>query len=244
MRRRCQPPRRDGRRGTLTVAHTSPREAKQAVAVATNLETGLFEGVFDVVVRSDFAPWTGYRSTLDAYELSPFDETLYVDADCLASDAPSCVFAALDATEVGVFGCNVSEDYWRFISMDEVRRLSSSATYPSFNSGVMFFRRSAVTPSVFRSAKEMSLQYDALGMRRLNGHMADEPLFGAAMACAGLRAHEDASSIVHALVSRSLFGVGSDIDVLAGQRALERATRPSECFALLRGEIDRLRLCA
>jgi hypothetical protein len=222
----------DLKRGILTIAHTVPRYAKEAVslarsirlrdpymplAVATNLSADLFEGMFDIVIPADFTQWIGLLSKLMAYELSPFEETLLVDTDCLALDSVSKAFDALSGAELGVIGKNVMDHFVHFHTMDVVRRLWPSDTYPIFNGGIYYFRKSHVAAEVFRLVREMSTQYEELGMRRLGKSLNEEPLMTVAMARMGLRASDDEVNCAMGIAPYTKYGIGSDIDVIAGR---------------------------
>jgi hypothetical protein len=234
----------DLQRGILTIAHTQPRYAKEAVAlarsirlrdphvplaVATNLSADLFNGMFDIVIPSDFTQWSGMLSKLMAYDLSPFDQTLLVDTDCFALESVSRAFDALSGAELGVFGANKVETNWQLYTLDVVRRLWPSDTYPIFNGGIYYFRKLHVAAEVFRLAKEMSTQYDELRMRRLNGLMGEEPLMSVAMARMGLFASDDEVDVVIGIAPFSRLGIGGDIDVLSGRGSVQwngRRVRP------------------
>ncbi len=225
-------------RGVLTIAHTKPKYAWQAVnlarsirlrapdlplAVATDLDPAAFKGAFEHVIPWDFSRWPGVLCKLEAYGMTPFETTLFVETDCLAVRSLHVVFDYFDGQQFAVFGRNEpTTSYFR--SLELVRALIPSPTYPVFNGGLLYFRRSPLAEEIFRRAKELSRLYDCLHLARVRGGMeSDEPLIGLAMAKAGLRATDDRRLDIMFAPERPLFHI--DIDVLAGECSFVRLGR-------------------
>jgi hypothetical protein len=216
-------------RGVLTIAHGDRRYARQAVAlarsirlrdpqitlaVATDFDAAMFEGMFDLIVRWDFSSRPGLISKLDLYAMSPFEQTLFLDADILMYVSVEEVFHRLVGSEFAVIGQNASQpDYFPVI--EPIRARVPSTTFPRFFGGLYYFERSERVARIFRHAAEWLPQYDELGIVRIRGQINDEPLFSLALAMEGMTAHGAYASDL--LISSS--GPGAPVlvaDVLAG----------------------------
>lgn len=231
-------------KGVLTIAHTKPKYARQAVtlarsiklrdpdiplAVATDLDARLFRGLYDIVIPWDFSRWPGVLCKLEAYEISPFETTLFIETDCLAVRSLELVFDYFLDRPFAVFGRNEPATHY-IQSPDKVADLVQSATYPVFNGGLYYFQKSPVAAAVYREAKALQPQYDDLDLARVshspdcpNGVESDEPLFSLAMAKLGLEAVDDLRLDIMFAPEQPLFQI--DIDVLAGTCSFMRLGR-------------------
>ena len=204
------------------------RDADTPLAVATDLDAGLFRGWFEQVV-----PWTaGYASwferKFDLGAMSPFERTLFLDSDCMVLRPLGEVLRAFDGHDFSVAGQNVATPWW-FRDPGKVRARLPRATYPGFNGGLLWFRRSERAEAVFARAKSLVAEYDALGFERLpGGGINDEPLFSLAMAEHDCRAVENAEHEIMFGPRLQRFSV----DVVAGECEIARhgrIVRPMIC---------------
>lgn len=216
-------------RGVLTIAHTNVRYVREAVAlarsirlrdpylplaVATNFDPAVFENAFDIVIPWDFSVAGGVMVKIHTYEMTPFDVTILLDADCLAVASVEAVFECFAGQDFAVFGGN-SASPWYFRSGDAVRAVAPAETYPVFNGGLYYFTKSDVAAAVFRHAKDALLDYERLQMLYARDGPNDEALFSVAMARAGVRATaRDPARILFAPLT---FGSRLRIDVMAGR---------------------------
>ncbi len=96
------------------------------------------------------------------YDYSPFEETLFLDADCLALRPLDDLWKTLSVHPVGVLGHMMSEgDMWFDIA--HYCRLSGKREIPRFNGGVYYFNRSPLAQSISNRAVEVLQQVDTLG---------------------------------------------------------------------------------
>jgi hypothetical protein len=191
-------------RGVLTVAADHPKYAEQAVALArsirlrdrniplavlTNLPEENFLGLYDYVISWDFQGYPGLLSKLVVYDGSPFEETLFLDADILAVRSVNEVFDCFAGHSFAVWGINLVEPIWFRGIVDHVRSIVPAETYPNFNGGLVYFRRSDTAHQVYKQAKNFIASYDELRLRRRRDvPMNEEPLLSLAMAQTGLHA--------------------------------------------------------
>ena len=216
-------------KGVLAIAHSDSKYAIQAInlarsiryhspgmqlAVATDLDQALFDGIYDHVIRWNFSEWNGLVAKLEAFRMSPFDKTLYLDVDCLTVAPLDRVFDYFEGRNFAVFGRNEALPPW-FESMDAVRSVVYSDTYPVFNGGLYYFTKSAEAGRVFQNAKKYFFNYDSLRLRYNNQNQNDEPLFSLAMAEDHLLATDDARLDIMFAPERPRFAI--HIDVLRGE---------------------------
>ena len=231
-------------KGVLTIAHSKPKYIRQAVslarsiklrapdiplAVVTNFPPERFEGLYDQVIQWDFSLRSGIICKLDVYEMSPFDTTLFIEADCLVVKPLHLVFDYFSGHHFAVFGRNEATTPY-FQSYEKVFTAVPSATYPIFNGGLSYFEKSTPAEAVYRTARQLFHRYDELNLARVyhssrlpHGTECDEPLFSLAMATHGFKAFDNPHLDIMAAPERPLFNI--DIDILAGNCSFIRGGR-------------------
>ena len=190
------------------------RDPEMPLAIATDLPSDILRHHFDFVIDANFSDWSGFMNKLDVYDISPFDETIYLDADCLAIKPMIQVFDCFNGQQFGVFGRNDIDEPW-FKSPEKIRAEFPTSTFPIFNSGLIYFTKSVLSKDVFNMAKSLTSKYDLLEIRRTrNGGMNDEPLISLAMVQLGLRATDN--PILNLMQAPELPYFRISIDVIAG----------------------------
>ena len=217
-------------KGVLTIAHGQSRFARQAVnlarsirlrdpnlplAVVTDLPAALFEGIYDHVIPWNFAGRSGLVSKLDAYEMSPFDVTLFLDTDILMFTSLQPVFEHFAGDEFSVIGQLQAETGW-FESTALMHEEFAVEAFPRFVGGLYYFVKSETAAGVFREAHAIHLRYDELRIKLHEGMRNDEPIFSVAMARTGMHARKARTPGL--LINPTWWPVRSaDIDVIAGR---------------------------
>lgn len=226
-------------KGVLTIASGQPKYARQAIdlarsirlhdldlplAVATDLDAALFAGMYDFVIPWDFTQWQGLLSKLEAYDATPFDTTLFLDADCLAVRSLHEVFDLFGAQQFGVYGTQRTDAIWFRGIEDRIHTFAGKDIFPVFNGGLYFFRKSELAADIFRRAKALKSEYDVLGLRRhLHQSYNEEPLVSLAMVQAGLTAtNSEHLDVMH---TPELPHCEVDFDILDGRCSFIRRGR-------------------
>ena len=226
-------------KGVLTIASGQPKYARQAIdlarsirlhdldlplAVATDLDAALFAGMYDFVIPWDFTQWQGLLSKLEAYDATPFDTTLFLDADCLAVRSLHEVFDLFGAQQFGVYGTQRTDAIWFRGIEDRIGTFAGTDMFPVFNGGLYFFRKSELAADIFRRAKALKSEYDVLGLRRhLHQSYNEEPLVSLAMVQAGLTAtNSEHLDVMH---TPELPHCEVDFDILDGRCSFIRRGR-------------------
>lgn len=216
------------KRGVLTIAHSKEKYVRQAInlarsirlhspqmplAVATNLSASALEDYFDEVVYWNFSNLTGLVAKLDAYDMSPFETTLFIDADSLVVKPLEDIFEYFNDYDFAVYGINKVHPRW-FLDLDKIKEIIPSNTYPGFNGGIYYFKKTDQARGIFQSAKSYLPAYDNLMLKRFGSQPNEEPLISLAMAQSGLQATDNGYvDIMFAPAGRK----GKlQIDVLAG----------------------------
>lgn len=168
------------------------------IAIVTNLESDLLNANFDQIIqyRDDYGDI--FEQKLYLYDYSPFQETLYIDSDCLMYGSLESTIKYLSQHSFWMPGYNNSEDfnpYWGVEAADWCQRLGV-ATVPRFNAGVFYFAKCKLAEAVFFAARKAFDDYDDWGIKYVSGgRKSDEPCFSVGMARQGVQADEAGLSI-------------------------------------------------
>lgn len=191
-------------RGILTLAYGHPRFVQQAKylgmslalhaphlsrTVVTDSSDPQLRSLFTSVIphRPEFGSGVRQKLYLDQY--SPYDETLFIDSDCLVLGNLDAFWAAFAGQTFGVPGFR----YLRkgsvdpFIDVDFVLDHLHISALPKFNGGTYYFTRSAKASAFFESARQIMDDWRELRLApfRRNGPN-DESVYSVAMAMHGL----------------------------------------------------------
>lgn len=171
------------------------RLERRPVAVVVNKAVAVpaaLAPVFDEIIVADDDPHLrGAMNKARLYDLTPFDRTFYIDADCLLF-SPRIEFFwrkyrnhpfAVEGHKQKkgpVFACSLGrKDAATLCTLLDLPYLSV------FNAGVMYFERTAASQAVFAQVRALydGPHRDAISYRYKHaGEYADEPFFGAALA--------------------------------------------------------------
>jgi len=168
-----------------------------SVAVSPGMElTSAERPLFDVVIAAPADELLrGAMNKARLYDLTPYDRTMYVDADCLLfsprielfwhkyRDQPFVVEGHRQSTGA-VFACSLGTK-----DASDLCALLKLPYLTVFNAGVIYFERCDAARAVFERVKELhagplrdtiSYQY------KHKGEYADEPFFAVALAALGI----------------------------------------------------------
>lgn len=155
---------------------------------------------------------SGFAPKLHLDQLAQTDATLFIDADCLCFSELTSVFDRFRGRDVSVVGGTISNGEW-FGDIGSVCAHFGLPALPKFNGGIYYIERGAKANAVYRRARELEKQYDALGLVRLRHSANDELLMAIAMALEGCSALPDDGSILGDPLSCPRMG---EIDVIRG----------------------------
>jgi hypothetical protein len=123
------------------------------------------------------------KTALD--KLSPFDETLYADADSLLVNNVSPLWEYLDRRSMAYEGRTIRSGTWYF-NVEKVLEKTGLPWIPQFNSGFFLFKRDDISARVFETASALmksAEKNDDWGIGFFRGTMLpDEPFLALALA--------------------------------------------------------------
>jgi hypothetical protein len=191
---------------------------------------------FDKVIMYNPAFGSGVVQKLHADLYSPYDETLFVDSDCLFYKSPERLWDLYAGKPFSVRGWRYltgTTDYERQNPYEWVRdtaeflRRNGIARLPHFNSGVFFFTREPLASKVFVDARTVYEKRDALGFVRFkNAPIADEPAFAVAMEHCGIEMDPwDADNGMQTAINMQS---GHSINVLEGHARFRKSNVESD----------------
>jgi hypothetical protein len=142
--------------------------------------------LFDHVVNlADMPDYIGCMNKLRLYEATPFEETMYIDADCLLVKPDiDRHWAALSQNYFGMTGEKRTTGTWNNLDFEKVCKALSIPYVVQMNSGVFYFQKGPEAQRFFDRLHELYRDHrDLLSNIHQGraGQYADEPFLGAAM---------------------------------------------------------------
>lgn len=142
--------------------------------------------LFDLVVNMGTVETAGTVLKCRMYELSPFDETFFIDSDCIAvrdfSDELSRIRKWNFSPVCETYLRAGDEDLWLEdvgTSLDAV----GGVAFPKFNGGVYFFRKCSQAESFFETSLDILKNSKELGVLDFDSAgPGEETIFGLALA--------------------------------------------------------------
>lgn len=148
-----------------------------------------YTAAFDkIILMSD--PTNSYMDKLRLYELLPYEETIFIDADCLVyGDIDRWWVMFQKAGDFSVFGfafddLNTPYGWFRPKGMGEYSKQIDFV--PSFNGGVYYMRHTETCGKVFQIAQHCANHYYDFSFSGFS-KPADEPVLALGMAVCGCR---------------------------------------------------------
>jgi len=183
--------------------------------------------LFDQIVKLDERLGTGVSQKLHVDRYSPFDETIFIDSDCLAFDDPELLWDMYrDAKGFGVKGwayLGPSDAHYAVADTGKLLTACGIERLGAFNSGLFFFDRTPLANRIFETARELASRSRELGLAAFkNSPFADEPIFALALELnqTSMLPWDQGAAMCTASAD-DLTGLDS-INVFAGQRRLIR----------------------
>ena len=189
-------------RGVITMAFGAARYIDEAVvlaqslalagsstprAVVTDSDDPRLRRWFDVLVPLRPAWGRSVEQKLRLPDYTPFTESLFIDADCIAVRDEAELWDLFSGVPVGVItGQNRRTGTWLGGDIAAVLdRLGAPGPLPEINGGVVYVRAGEVADRVFSRARELFPQYTDLGFADVKGRAwtaSDEPVLALALA--------------------------------------------------------------
>lgn len=186
-------------RGIITIAQGSNKYIKMAKnlgyslqisnpdisrTVVTDSDDKELSKLYDNVVLINKCAGIGTQQKLLIYDYSPYDETIFIDCDCLVIRDINFLWNLFSRNSVGVIG-NKFYDYEHWgISVDKLKDILSLNYLLRFNGGLYYFKKDDVARHVYEVANFYLNHYKSIGIEDFRGGINEEPLMSISMSLA------------------------------------------------------------
>ena len=189
--------------GFLTMAFGPTKYIRQAEVLAMSMKRNmpgvpvalitdrpLTSSLFDKIVLMPQYPIAGAVLKLWMYQYSPFDETLFVDADCIVTRPFSDELHEIRRYPFTPVVANYLGPENRDIFVKDLGaalRSVGGRKFPKFNGGVYFFRRGGEAKQIFSAAQSVMERAEELGLINFDqAGPGEETVIGLALAQLGM----------------------------------------------------------
>ena len=227
-------------KGIITIAHGKPRYLKMALnlgralkynspkiprVVVSDAPPEYFRGLFDQVIpiNRDYGRNVEQKLHLDLY--SPFDQTLFIDADSLVTRDMDPIFTdyeGMSFTSPGFVHLSRGMDPGQWdLDLDAVLDRFKVHALPKFNGGLYYFEKNETARALFETARDLMKNYKDYGIADFRGcGPPDEILLSIAMACHAQDVVADEGRFM-----RTLFGLQGKLqmDTLGGGSSFNKS---------------------
>lgn len=136
----------------------------QIAIVTDRKEVG---ALFDICIPIDPFQIAGTLLKADLYKYSPFEETFFIDADCIVAkpfhDQLRRIRQFDFSPVVSKFLSDGDKDLW-IRDVGQAIKILNGAPFPKFNGGVYFYRRGRHAEEVFSTAHAINERTEELGI--------------------------------------------------------------------------------
>ena len=163
-------------------------DPKRPIALLTDSSTLIPEDIkalfSHVIEMPKVAGYIGCLNKLRIYDFSPFDESMFIDSDCLiVKDDMDRHWQNFSASDVNLAGDKVTKGHWYNFDIATVISALKIPYMVKMNSGVIYFKKNDQAKSFFTLCNELTKEHKELlscSHRRVE-QLADEPFIGAAL---------------------------------------------------------------
>lgn len=155
-------------------------------AVITDDTNDKFEEFDDVVVIKDAT--RSYMDKIDIMRYSPYDETIFVDADCIAFNDLNEYWEDFQGAEFSAYGKVFYEDSDRaWFKISETLKYERLLKYSiDLHGGIYYFKKGKMVDNIYTTCKDISSDYASFRFKNFK-KPADEPIIALAMAVNGAK---------------------------------------------------------
>lgn len=142
--------------------------------------TALFDQL--IPFKPEYGSNVRQKIYLDCY--SPYQQTLFIDSDCIVVRNLEFVFEKFAGRDFGVVGGYYLQlgETDPFLDIDYILQHFKLEKIPKFNGGIYYFTQNDVARSVFGTAREILQNFERLGFAQFRGDGPnEEPLLATAM---------------------------------------------------------------
>ncbi|TPG16500.1 hypothetical protein EAH87_14880 [Sphingomonas koreensis] len=184
--------------GFLTMAFGGDRYLRQAETLARSLKRHMPQHklalvtdrpdpgpLFDIVVPMAPVTRAGTVHKTEMYAYSPFEQTLFIDSDCVVARPFAAELSAISQHDfspvVAQYLAHGDSDLWLEDVGQAIDKVGGTP-FPKFNGGVYFFRKGSLAQEVFARATRMRDRAAELGIKDFDrSGPGEETLIGMAL---------------------------------------------------------------
>lgn len=163
---------------------------KYPFAIVTDKTDAETDQLFDLVIYEKKKYSDGCLYKLNLYNYSPFQESMFIDADSLIIRDIDFLWQIYTLEDFGVIGTNTSSAEYVKMNLQKVKNLHSVTEIPAFNGGLYYFKKSDRAQKIFQTAMQLLDKYNYYEMSYLRGTKNEEPLMALSMAIHEVKALE------------------------------------------------------
>ena len=161
---------------------------KRPIALLTDDQTYISETtkqLFSHVIKMpQKVGYVGCLNKLRIYDFTPFDETFFIDSDCLlVKNDMDRHWDKFNKSDFNLAGDKRTHGNWYNFQIEQAIKELNIPYIVQMNSGVIYFKKNEQSKYFFKLCKELALlKTDLLRCsHRYETQIADEPFFGAAL---------------------------------------------------------------
>lgn len=186
-------------------------------AIVTDSDDPDLKQLYNICIPVNYEFGKGFKQKLYLDRYSPFEETVFIDSDCIAVKNIDDFWEIFAPVPFGVVSEGQKRDgqaFWN--TMPDVPHILSLFNIDSitvFNGGLYYFKNNELASKVFEEARKIADKYDQIGLVRLRGTSNDEPIYSIASAVCGIPAIDERGLVMRTPIKM----IGNlEIDVLKG----------------------------
>ncbi|WP_375750109.1 hypothetical protein [Vibrio sp. HN007] len=137
-----------------------------------------------VIIMPEIEGYNGCLNKLRINEFTPFEQNMFIDSDCLiVKNDMDRHWKRFEQYDVNLAGDKVTSGHWYNFDVEDVLKRLNIDYIVKMNSGVIYFKKGAVSDHFFKLCNEMVVeQRDLLSCsHRREEQIADEPFIGTAL---------------------------------------------------------------
>jgi len=190
------------------------------IALATSVEDPELRALADVIVpdHPTFNDTSGMIQKMNVDLYAPFEETIYIDSDCLIFGDITPMFDQFQGLPVGLLGDYVTQGHY-YTDVTSLLKKLGLEKLPRFCAGMIYLNKAAGASRVYDAVRAKIPNYDSYGFKVWRGGVCDEPLISLTLAEQGVPVLPDdfRSFVTLAQVYGPL-----KVDVLRGKCSFDR----------------------
>ncbi|HTH81508.1 MAG TPA: hypothetical protein VL490_01150 [Mucilaginibacter sp.] len=159
-------------------------------AIVTDASEAELNDLFDIIIPYNANFGSGLNQKLHLELYSPFEETLFIDADCLVCKPLQPLLQLCQKHSFVVFGTQINSGEW-YMDVSNMCKQFQLSSIPLFNGGTYYFKKNDLTAKIFSKARELKEKYLELGFMPFHDSINEEPLIAVSMAINQVNAVND-----------------------------------------------------